>query len=101
MVERDEVREGMVVRDAEGRKVGRVGAVGDVHFEMEPRLLSREEYLVEYADVRHARGGELFLEPRPHLLRLEDDDGGALPPRSHEGLEAEPVNVEQGVGEHP
>jgi hypothetical protein len=99
MVGRDEVREGMTVRDAEGRKVGQVRAVGDVHFEMEPRLLSREEYLVEFSDVRDVREGELFLERRPHLERLVDDDGGALPPRSHEGLDAEPVNVEQGVGE--
>lgn len=94
MVEQDEVREGMVVRDRDGRKVGRVSAVGETHFELEPRLLSRDEFLVELADVRYARDGELYLERTPHLLKLEDDDGGALPPRHHEGLEAEPVNVE-------
>lgn len=95
MVEQDEVREGMVVRDVDGRKVGRVRAVGDVHFELEPRLLSHDEFLVEYADVRYVRDGELYLERTPHLLKLEDDDGGALPPRHHEGLEAEPVNLEE------
>jgi hypothetical protein len=94
MVGVEEVREGMVVRDAEGRKVGRVRAVGETHFELEPRLLSRDEFLVEYADVRHVRGGELFLERTPHLLKLEDDDGGALPPRHHEGMDAEPVNAD-------
>lgn len=94
MVGFQEVREGMVVRDAEGRKLGRVRAVGESHFELEPRLLSNDEFLVEYADVRHVRGGELFLERTPHLLKLEDDDGGALPPRHHERMDAEPVNTD-------
>ncbi|QRN98084.1 DUF2171 domain-containing protein [Archangium violaceum] len=100
MVRLDEVREGMVVRDAEGRRVGRVGAVGESHFELEPHLLSRDEFLVEYSDVRHVRDGELYLDRTPHLLKLEDDDGGALPPRHSEGLEAEPVNVNE-EEEHP
>jgi len=96
MVGFEAVREGMVVRDAEGRKVGRVGAVGESHFELEPGLLSRDEFLVEYADVRHVRDGEVFLERIPHMLKLEDDDGGALPPRHHQGMDAEPVNEEEG-----
>ncbi|HYO55250.1 DUF2171 domain-containing protein [Archangium sp.] len=99
MVVQDEVREGMVVRDMDGRRVGRVRAVGESHFELEPRLLSRDEFLVEYADVRYVREGELYLERTPHLLKLEDDDGGALPPRHHDGMDAEPVNVEEEV--HP
>jgi len=94
MVVQDDVREGMVVRDMEGRKVGRVRAVGETHFELEPRLLSRDEFLVEFSDVRYARDGELYLERTPHLLKLEDDDGGALPPRHHNGMDAEPVNAE-------
>jgi hypothetical protein len=93
MVVQDDVHEGMVVRDVDGRKVGRVRAVGDHHFELEPRMLSNDEFLVEYADVRSVRDGELYLERTPHLLKLEDDDGGALPPRHHEGLEGEPVNL--------
>jgi hypothetical protein len=95
MVVQDEVREGMVVRDMDGRKVGRVRAVGESHFELEPHLLSRDEFLVEYADVRYVRQGELYLERTPHLLKLEDDDGGALPPRHHERMDAEPVNLEE------
>jgi hypothetical protein len=93
MVVQDDVREGMVVRDMEGRKVGRVRAVGETHFELEPRLLSRDEFLVEFSDVRYARDGELYLERTPHLLKLEDDQGGALPPRHHERMDAEPVNA--------
>ena len=101
MVIQDEVREGMVVRDMEGRRVGRVRAVGETHFELEPRLLSREEFLVEFSDVRYARDGELYLERTPHLLKLEDDDGGALPPRHHNGMDAEPVNLEDVEASHP
>jgi hypothetical protein len=93
MVGVEEVREGMVVRDTNGRKVGRVAAVGETHFELEPHRLSKEEFLVEYSDVHAVRNGELFLERTPHLLKLEDDDGGALPPRHHEAMDAEPVNV--------
>jgi hypothetical protein len=35
-------------------------------------------------------------------MKLEDDDGGALPPRHHDGMDAEPVNVEDVEGlSHP
>ena len=93
METRDDVHEGMVVRDEEGRKVGRVSAVGEKHFELEPSLLSRDEFLVEFSDVREVHGGEVFLTNTSHLVKLEDDDGGALPPRRHEGQDAEPVNI--------
>ena len=99
MVGHEEVREGMTVRDAQGRKLGRVRAVGESHFELEPGLLSREEFLVEYADVRHVHRGEVFLERVPHLQALEDDDGGALPPRHHERMDGEPVNAAPGLEE--
>lgn len=92
MLGHEEVREGMVVRDVDGRRVGRVRAVGESHFELEPKLLSREEYLVEYSDVRRVHDGEVYLERTPHLLKLEDDDGGALPPRRHGAMDSEPVN---------
>ena len=99
MVGHEEVREGMVVRDVDGRRVGRVRAVGESHFELEPRLLSRDEFLVEFSDVRYARDGELYLERTPHLLKLEDDDGGALPPRHHNGMDSEPVNAQDVEGQ--
>ncbi|PTL76793.1 DUF2171 domain-containing protein [Vitiosangium sp. GDMCC 1.1324] len=103
MVTRDDVHEGMVVLDADGRRVGYVRALGEEHFELEPRLLSSEEYLVEYKDVRRVHHGELHLVPhgevylkrQPHLLKVEDDDGSALPPRHHEAMDAEPVNLEE------
>lgn len=97
MIRTGEVREGMTVRTADGRVVGRVAAVGDVHFELEQGLvpIPRRDYLVEYSDVDFIRDQDVYLANADHpLLTLEqDDDGSALPPRHHRGMDAEPVNV--------
>jgi hypothetical protein len=97
MVQTGEVREGMTVRTADGRVVGRVAAVGDVHFELEQGLvpIPRRDYLVEYSDVDFIRDQDVYLANADHpLLTLEqDDDGGALPPRHSRGMDSEPVNA--------
>jgi hypothetical protein len=95
MVQPGEVREGMTVRSAEGRRVGVVAAVGEVHFELEPGIVSipRRDYLIEFRDVDSVRGHDVFLAPEARLTLEEDDDGGALPPRSHRDMDSEPVNV--------
>ncbi len=98
MIESEAIREGMTVRTADGRKIGKVVGIGDTHFEMEDKgilPLPRRDYLVEYADVHHVTGHDVFLERADHpLLQLEeDDDGGALPPRRHGTMDSEPVNA--------
>jgi hypothetical protein len=97
MVQVGEVREGMTVRTADGRVVGRVAAVGDIHFELEQGLvpIPRRDYLVEYGDVDFIRDQDVYLSNADHpLLTLEeDDDGSALPPRHSRGMDAEPVNA--------
>jgi hypothetical protein len=97
MIQTGEVREGMTVRTADGRVIGRVAAVGDIHFELEQGLvpIPRRDYLVEYGDVDFVRDQDVYLANADHpLLTLEvDDDGGALPPRHSRGMDAEPVNV--------
>ncbi|WP_224247595.1 DUF2171 domain-containing protein [Hyalangium gracile] len=97
MVQPGEIREGMVVRAADGRQVGRVAAVGDVHFELESGLLPipRRDFLVEYTDVAAVHGDEVLLETGAHLTLEVDDDGGAIPPRSHGNVDREPVNAEE------
>ncbi|MCP3169531.1 DUF2171 domain-containing protein [Myxococcus qinghaiensis] len=96
MIQSGEVREGMTVKDSNGREVGRVAAVGDIHFELEQGLvpIPRHDYLVEFSDVDHVSGDEVHLSRADHpLLTLEvDDDGGALPPRHSRGMDTEPVN---------
>ena len=99
MVRFGEVREAMTVHTADGRKIGTVVGIGDTHFEMEPPgvlPIPRRDYLVEYTDVAYVRGRDVYLVNEDHpLLQLEeDDDGGALPPRSHRGMDAEPVNAD-------
>jgi hypothetical protein len=97
MVQAGAVREGMTVRTAEGRVVGRVAAVGEEHFELEPGLvpIPRRDFLVDYGDVVAVRDGEVLLSFEARLELEEDDDGGALPPRSHADVDREPVNVEE------
>ncbi|WP_338873083.1 DUF2171 domain-containing protein [Myxococcus stipitatus] len=97
MVRFGDVREGMTVRAADGRKVGRVSGIGDIHFELERGLvpIPRHDYLVAYSDVDFIGGDDIYLTRSDHpLLQLEaDDDGGALPPRESSGMDAEPVNL--------
>jgi hypothetical protein len=93
------IREAMTVYTADGRKIGTVVGIGDTHFEMEPPgvlPLPRRDYLVDYVDVARVQGRDVYLVQEDHpLLHLEvDDDGGALPPRSHRGMDREPVNFE-------
>ena len=99
MVQPGEIREGMKVLSAEGRALGHVTGVGDVHFELEPGTLPirRRDYLVDYRDVASVRGGHVYLEPTARLELEEDDDGGALPPRSHAGVDREPVNSDESL----
>jgi hypothetical protein len=94
MVQPGEVREGMTVRASDGKRMGLVAGVGEEHFELEPGLvpIPRRDYLVEYRDVALVRGHDVFLESWAHPALEVDDDGGALPPRSHERVDREPVN---------
>jgi hypothetical protein len=96
MVPPGEIREGMTVRTADGQAVGKVAAVGEVHFELEKGVvpIPRKDYLVEFSDVAAVRGHEVFLEEGATLVLEEDDDGSALPPRHHAAVDAEPVNTE-------
>lgn len=98
MAQTGEVREGMTVHTADGRVVGRVAAVGDIHFELEQGLvpIPRRDYRVEYRDVDFIQGNDVYLAVADHpLLTLEeDDDGSALPPRHSRGMDREPVNVD-------
>ena len=104
MIHAGEVREGMAVRSADGRTLGRVAGVGDTHFELEQGLIPipRRDYLIEYSDVEAVSGDEVLLKPADHSqLTLEvDDDGGALPPRNSEGIDSEPSNDPVGPVRH-
>ena len=95
MVQPGEVREGMMVRTADGRLAGRVAAVGEEHFELELGLvpIPRRDFLVDYREVASVHGRDVVLESGVHLVLEEDDDGGALPPRAHADMDREPANT--------
>ena len=93
-IDPQQVHEGMLVHDAQGRRLGHVAAVGDTHFEMERGYLSARDYLIPYTRVAQVQGRALVLAPGPLELVPEDDDvGGALPPRNGGDLSGEPSNL--------
>jgi hypothetical protein len=59
--------------------------------------IRRRDYLVDYRDVASVRGSDVLLEPTAQLELEVDDDGGALPPRSHANMDHEPVNAEESL----
>ncbi|MBZ4418085.1 DUF2171 domain-containing protein [Myxococcus sp. RHST-1-4] len=61
MLDPGELREGMTVRDLEGRKVGTVVHVGDTHFELEQGWPARREFMVRFHAVDRVEHGEVFL----------------------------------------
>ncbi|MBF5045942.1 DUF2171 domain-containing protein [Aggregicoccus sp. 17bor-14] len=93
-IDPEQVHEGMLVFDAQGRRLGHVAAVGDTHFEMERGYLSARDYLIPYARVERVQGRDLMLAAGPLDLTPEDDDvGGALPPHGQSDFSGEPNNL--------
>jgi hypothetical protein len=49
--------------------------------------------VVEWEDVARVQEDAVELRPEARLHWEAEDDGSALPPRRHSGLDAEPVNT--------
>lgn len=82
MREQEVIREGMVVRGPDGRRLGHVSAVGESHFELERGALKLADYDVSFDEVERVSGHEVVLAHGAQALHLiVDDDGSALPPR--------------------
>lgn len=72
---RENIREGMTVRSADGEKLGKVIALGDTHFEIEKGLFVLKDYVVAYSDIKDVQGGECFLRyGKEELKRAGDID---------------------------
>ena len=92
MSERWVVREGMGVRSTEGEWLGKVSAVGETHFELEPGAISLRDYDVSLDAVLRVRGDAVILRHgREDLVRVEDHDGGAVGPPGYEHMDDEPL----------
>ncbi|WP_437737482.1 YsnF/AvaK domain-containing protein [Sorangium sp. So ce1335] len=68
MVTQQELKRGMVVRSADGEKLGKVTRIDPASFEIEKGLFFTEEYRVRYDEVADVRDGEIILtQGREHL----------------------------------
>jgi hypothetical protein len=64
------IRTGMTVRTNDGRKVGRVAAVGSIDFVIESGLLFKHHFTAPLADVVDVREHEVICRP----LELPESD---------------------------
>jgi uncharacterized protein (TIGR02271 family) len=76
MVQASDIHEGMVVRAADGKRVGRVLFVEELHFIVERGLWTPRDYRLDMRDVAGVVGRELHLVPGCELP--VDKQGGAL-----------------------
>ena len=56
MIDPGELREGMTVRDLEGRRLGTVANLGDTYFELEQGWPARRDFAVNYHLVERVQG---------------------------------------------
>ncbi|WP_434047700.1 MULTISPECIES: YsnF/AvaK domain-containing protein [Sorangium] len=81
MVTQQDIKQGMVVRSADGEKLGKVTRIEPATFEIEKGLFFTEEYLVGYDEVADIRNGEILLtHGREHLAGHRGKARGAGAP---------------------
>lgn len=69
MINRRDIREGMVVRSADGHKLGKVFAIGDQAFQIEKGLFFKHDYVADYGAVADIRDDEIILTHQRDALR--------------------------------
>ena len=78
MVDPGELREGMTVRDLEGRRLGTVVHVGDTHIELEQGWPAQREFMVHFHVVARVSHGEVYLHPGHGAhVPVESEEAGA------------------------
>lgn len=75
MIDPGELREGMTVRDDEGRKLGTVTNLGDTYFELEQGSPARRDFAVNYHRVARVQGGDVILQQGDGMRVPAEDDG--------------------------
>jgi hypothetical protein len=72
VIDRNQVREGMLVRSSDGKKLGRVLACGEGTFIVEKGFFFATDYIARYDDVKSISGEEIQLSrPQEELARGE------------------------------
>ncbi|MBM7113273.1 hypothetical protein [Archangium primigenium] len=75
MTQRDEIKEGMIVRSVDGHKLGKVYAIGEAEFYIEKGLFFPKDYSVRYSEISNIRDGEIVLtHGRDSLKKFSLDD---------------------------
>lgn len=74
MIDPGELREGMTVRDYDGRKLGTVANLGATQFELEQGEPVRRDFVVNVHQVARIQGQDVFLHLDPrHRVPPEDE----------------------------
>lgn len=75
MIDPDRIREGMTVRDLQGRKLGTVANLGATQFELEQGWPARRDYVVTHHAVARIEGKDIFLNAG-HGVRVPPEEEG-------------------------
>jgi hypothetical protein len=69
MFNSNDLREGMVVKTADGQELGKVLSFDVTRFQAGKGLLFREDYAISYDDIREIRDGVIVLvQDKEHFL---------------------------------
>jgi hypothetical protein len=73
MIDPGWIREGMTVRDLEGRKLGTVSNLQAMQFEVEQGWPARRDYVVKVHAVARVDGQDVVLNPSPGVHLPPED----------------------------
>jgi len=73
MIDPGWIREGMTVRDLEGRKLGTVSNLEAMQFEVEQGWPARRDYVVKVHAVARVDGQDVVLKPSPGVYLPPED----------------------------
>jgi hypothetical protein len=73
MIDPGQIREGMTVRDLQGRKLGTVASLADMQFELEQGVPARRDYVVKVHAVARIDGQDIILNASPGARVLPEE----------------------------
>lgn len=77
MIDPGELREGMTVRDGEGRKLGTVANLGDTQFDLEQGWPVQRDFVVTLHMVERIEGQDVYLQAHPGAHVPPEDEVAA------------------------